>query len=258
LKDIKNLSKELIKLNDRRKKIETLIINEIDFDKIKKEDNSVIIYYNSNINEGLIGIIAARLKDFFNKPSIVITNSNNILKGSARSISNYNIGRTVKNAVSKNILINGGGHNNAAGFTLKKDKLIEFKKLLNTIYKNKFSNAENVKYFTSEQSLKSLFSFAKKELQSLEPLGNNNMNPFFLLKKNKIIKYKVIKNFHIQIVVKNKYNRSCLCFAFNAIDTRLGDILMNVKKEIDLIVQINNNIIHKNSDFNLIIKDAIV
>ena len=70
---IKDSSNYLIKLNNKRKEIETLILNEIDFQKIEKENKEVIIYYNPNINEGLIGIIAARLKDYFNKPSIVIT-----------------------------------------------------------------------------------------------------------------------------------------------------------------------------------------
>ena len=69
---------ELIKLNNRRKEIETLILDEIDFKKIEDEDKNVIVYYNPNINEGLIGIIAARLKDYFNKPSIVITSSNEL------------------------------------------------------------------------------------------------------------------------------------------------------------------------------------
>ena len=50
------------------------------FQKIEKENKDVVIYYNPNINEGLIGIIAARLKDHFNKPSIVITASNELLK----------------------------------------------------------------------------------------------------------------------------------------------------------------------------------
>ena len=63
------------------------------------------------------------MKDYFNKPSVVITNSNNLLKGSARSIQNYNIGRVIKNLVDKDILINGGGHNYAAGFTLKKENI---------------------------------------------------------------------------------------------------------------------------------------
>ena len=64
--------------------------------KLKKNNKDVIIYYSPNINEGLIGIIAARLKDYFNKPAIVITSSNNLLKGSARSVYNYNIGRVLR------------------------------------------------------------------------------------------------------------------------------------------------------------------
>ena len=115
-------SKELIELNNKRKKIETLILSEIDFQKIENENKDVIIYYNPNINEGLIGIIAARLKDYFNKPSIVITSSNDLLKGSARSIYNYNIGSVIKKLLDQDIIIGGGGHNMAAGFTLKKKK----------------------------------------------------------------------------------------------------------------------------------------
>ena len=101
-------SNELIKLNNKRKEIETLILDEIDFQKIENENKDVIIYYNPNINEGLIGIIAARLKDYFNKPSIVITASNELLKGSARSVYNYNIGRAIKNSLDNNIIISGG------------------------------------------------------------------------------------------------------------------------------------------------------
>ena len=88
-----------------------------------KENKDVIIYYNPNINEGLIGIIAARLKDYFNKPSIVITASNKLLKGSARSVYNYNIGRVIKNSLDQKIILNGGGHNMAAGFTLNKENI---------------------------------------------------------------------------------------------------------------------------------------
>ena len=88
---IKDRSDKLITLNNKRKKIEESILNEIDFEKIKKENKNVTIYYSSNLHEGLIGIIASRLKDYFNKPSIVITKSNNIFKGSARSTQSYNI-----------------------------------------------------------------------------------------------------------------------------------------------------------------------
>ena len=71
----------------------------------------------------MIGIIASRLKDYFNKPSIVITKSNNSLKASARSTSSYNIGYLIKSLIDNNIIDKGGGHNMAAGFTMKKTNL---------------------------------------------------------------------------------------------------------------------------------------
>ena len=114
-------AKELVKMNNKRKQIEKIIINEINFKKIEEENKEVIVYYNPNVNEGLIGIIAARLKDYFNKPSFVITNSNSILKGSARSIEEIDIGKILLNLKQKNILIKGGGHAMAGGFSsLKK------------------------------------------------------------------------------------------------------------------------------------------
>ena len=120
---IKKRAAELFFLNQKRREIETTIINEVDFKKIEKENKDIIIYYNPIINEGLIGIIAARLNDYFNKPAIVITNSNDNLKGSARSIIDFNIGQVIKKALDEKIIISGGGHNMAAGFTLNKDKL---------------------------------------------------------------------------------------------------------------------------------------
>ena len=128
------ISKKLIELNDKRKKLESIILDGINFSNLEKENKNIIIYYNPSIKEGLIGIIAARLKDHFNKPSIVITNSNNILKGSARSINNYNIGKVIKNSYDEKLIISGGGHKMAAGFTLKKINLLKFERYINQDY----------------------------------------------------------------------------------------------------------------------------
>src|SRR6056300_405730 len=120
---IKDRSNKLIALNNKRKIIEQNILDKIDFEKIKKENKNVIIYYKENLNEGLIGIIASRLKDYFNKPSIVITKSNDRLKASARSTISYNIGHLIKSLVDNKIIDSGGGHNMAAGFTMKKNNI---------------------------------------------------------------------------------------------------------------------------------------
>ena len=76
-KVITQRSKDLFELNNKRKKIEHATLNFIDFEKIKKKNENVIFYYEPNMNEGLIGIIAARLKDYFHKPAFVITKSRN-------------------------------------------------------------------------------------------------------------------------------------------------------------------------------------
>ena len=142
---IKDRSLKLINLNNKRKKIEQNILDEIDFEKIKSEDKNVIVYYKNNLNEGLIGIIASRLKDYFNKPSIVITNSNNILKASARSTTTYNIGQLIKLLIEKKIIEKGGGHNMAAGFTIKKNNINILDDFIQKDFLNKNSNYKKYK-----------------------------------------------------------------------------------------------------------------
>ena len=185
---IKDRSTYLIKLNNKRKEIENLVLNEIDFQKIEKENKEIIIYYNPNINEGLIGIIAARLKDYFNRPSIVITASNELLKGSARSIYNYNIGRVIKNSLDKELIINGGGHNMAAGFTLNKVSLKSFENYILEDYSK--SNAVNNNIFTYESEISSL-AFNQDfydDIKKLEPFGTGNLVPTFMLRDLRITK----------------------------------------------------------------------
>tara|TARA_B100000029_G_C17413669_1_gene901694 strand:- start:6 stop:1070 length:1065 start_codon:yes stop_codon:yes gene_type:complete len=254
--NINTISEKLIDLNIKRKKIQSVSFNLLN-NKIQLENNKVIFIYEENINEGILGIVAANFVEFYGKPSFVMTNSNDLIKCSSRSVYGFNIGKLFNEALSKNILIKGGGHSMAGGCILYRNKLDIFKNYLNTKFQKSFKNFTAKNFYTSEQNLDSLKLFAKYDLQKLEPLGNNNINPFFLIKKNKIIKFKIINNLHLQILIRNKFRKTCLCFAFNAVGTKLGDFLMNYRKNIDLIVQINNKIIQKNSDFNLIVKDAI-
>ncbi len=253
---IDKITKKLIILNERRKKIQKKSFNLLN-SSFKENKNKVIFEYKENINEGLLGIIAANYVESYNKPSFILTNSGNFIKCSSRSIYGYDIGNILYYAVEKNIILKGGGHSMAGGCILEKHKLNLFKNFLNEYYEKKFLLYENIKFYISEQNIVSLVKFAKEDLQYLEPLGNNNYSPLFLLKDNKIFKIKIIKDVHLQLIIKNKYKKSCICFAFNSVGTKLGELLMNCKKEIDLIVEINNKFVQKNSDFNLIIKDAI-
>ena len=255
---IKDRSNHLIKLNNKRKEIETIVLNEIDFQKIEKENKEVIIYYGPNINEGLIGIIAARLKDYFNKPSIVITASNKLLKGSARSVYNYNIGRVIKNLLDKETIISGGGHNMAAGFTLNKENLKDFEiYILEDFLK---SNAVNNNIFSYESEISSL-AFNQDfydNIKKLEPFGTGNSVPTFMLRDLRIIKPIVLNNKHISVFLKSKTGFSIKSISFNSINTKVGEHLMSYKNNINVIGQINENIWNNKKTLQLTIRDLIL
>jgi len=255
---IKDRSNYLIKLNNKRKEIETLVLNEINFQKIEKENKEVIIYYNPNINEGLIGIIAARLKDYFNKPSIVITTSNGLLKGSARSIYNYNIGCVIKNSLDKDIIIGGGGHNMAAGFTLNKNKLKDFENYIleNFLKSNTVNN--NIFLYESEVSSLAFNQDFYDDIKKLEPFGTGNSVPTFMIRDLRIIKPIVLNNKHITAILKSKAGYSFKSISFNSINTKVGEHLINYKNNINVIGQINENNWNNKKTLQLTIRDLVL
>ena len=255
---IKDRTKKLISLNNKRKKIEQDILDEIDFEKIKNENKQVIIFYKKNLNEGIIGIIASRLKDYFNKPSIVITKSNDKLKASARSTSSYNIGYLIKTLVDNNIIDSGGGHNMAAGFTMKKSNL----KLLDNFIQKDFKKKNSDKYNSNNYDLEISSSFIKNKLfqdiNKLGPFGNFNFLPIFLIKNLKVIKLNIIKDKHISVIFKPNTGATMKGICFNCLNTKLGHYLLNYKKKINIIAQIHENIWNNKKTIQLNIKDLIL
>ena len=257
LKLIKKRSIELIKLNEKRKLLEQNILDQINYEKINKNNNKVIIYYNANLNEGLIGIIAARLKDYFNKPSIVITKSNNILKASARSTSNYNIGNLIKLLIDKKIIENGGGHNMAAGFSIKKNKLKRLNEFIQNDYSYKILNS-NLSYYESEVSASIINTQFMDEINKLGPFGNHNFMPIFMIRNVKIIKSSIVNKKHISAIVKPNTGSSFKSICFNSVNTQVGNYLLSYKKQIDIIGEINENIWNNKKIIQLNIKDLVL
>jgi single-stranded-DNA-specific exonuclease len=255
---IKKNSLELTRLNNLRKVIEKNLLNEINFKEIEKNNKNVIIYYKPNINEGLIGIIASRLKDYFNKPTIVITNSKNILKGSARSTINYNIGNVIKKMMDEKIIESGGGHNMAAGFTIKKNKLMKMQNYILNDYLIKNKNLDLINTYDSEISLNGINKDFVYEINKIGPFGNGNPAPIFLIKDCMITKVKIIRDKHISLILKPKIGRSIKSICFNSLNTQIEKYLTNYKKNVHVIAEIHENNWNNKKTIQLNIKDLIV
>ena len=119
--------------NVTRKRIEQDNLNLIDFRKY--HNKNVVFIYNKRFHQGTIGIIAAKLSKIFNKPCFIVTQSNNLLKCSIRSGNDIKINNTINKLISNKLIISGGGHDQAGGFSAKKTFLPDIEEFLNNEYK---------------------------------------------------------------------------------------------------------------------------
>jgi single-stranded-DNA-specific exonuclease len=250
---IYKISSKLVKLNDKRKLIEKKIIDELNYLDLYNE-KGVLFVYKPNLHEGVIGILASRVKDYFDKPCIVLTNSGDILKGSARSTSNFNIGEYIQNTVKSKILLGGGGHNLAAGVSLKQTQLVNFKNYINNQYNKKKSLTKN-----SYLSILSFNSINKQFFESLEklgPFGNENSQPIFLIKNIKFTKQKIIKDKFIKCFIK-KGAKLIKSISFNHIKSKNSYQILNYKKNLDALVKVKINNWNNKNNIELEVIDII-
>ncbi len=246
---------KLILLNEKRKKIVETIIEELDLKRINIDKNKIIILENNNINEGIIGIIASNIKTHFNKPSLVITKSGNIYKGSARSTKNFPIGKYIKNALDNKLLESGGGHNLAAGFTIKKEKINLFKNFLYDL-SNKNYNELNYKYL-SKISFNAIGNNLLANFNKLEPYGEENLRPFFLIENIKFFKTKILKKKIISCFIKNRNGKLINAIFFDFLDSELALNILNNKNEVNIIVQLKENFWNNKKNIQVVIIDII-
>ena len=218
-------------------------------------ENGIIFHYDSKISEGLIGIIASKICEYFNQPTIVFTKSGNFLKGSARSIPSFNIGQYIKYALDQKILVSGGGHNLAAGVLLHKNKIKLFKKFLDEIFKKQ----QHLKYnrYVSRISLNAVNNHFFNEINQLSPFGNQNSKIIFLIENVKIIKPQIIKNNLISCLIKSKSNKFHKAVLFSPVGSPISINLLNQKKELDILVKINKNQWNNKTSIQLEIVDLI-
>lgn len=185
-KEAENIADDLIKLNRQRQAEEEKIygqslemLKKVDLDKEKS-----IILYDQSWNAGIIGIVASRLVEKFNLPVILLApaDKDDVLKASCRSISKLNIYDALKSC--SNHLINFGGHKAAAGLSLKKDKLKDFKTSFQQYLKRNLSEED----YTDAEKVDLNFNLAQlnknlvKQLEEFRPFGVGNPKPKFLFK----------------------------------------------------------------------------
>ena len=221
------IAKDLNQYNKERQSIESILTEEIN-SMTKNYDNlPVILLSGNNWHEGIIGIIASRIKEKYNKPTIIISLEKNSGKGSARSIFGFDIGAQIIKAVQLGILVKGGGHKMAGGFSIKKEKIPEFQNfLINNFEKLNIDMSKNFNlYLDSIIAPSALNEQFYKNINCLAPFGSGNNEPKFAIENLKVITSKIVGNNHIKSMLKGMDGSIFSSFAANAINTPLETFL---------------------------------
>ena len=235
---------DLDKSNKERQAIELMLSEQINLEVKNYHNHPVLVMSGNNWHEGIIGIVASRIKEKYNKPTILISLKQNIGKGSARSVVGFDIGSQIIKAVQCGILQKGGGHKMAGGFILKKENIPTFRDFLikNFEKSNINSSASANLYLDSIIAPSALNEVFFDEINCLAPFGSGNSEPKFVIENIKVISANIVGNNHIKLVLSGKDGTVFKSLAWNAINTPLEPFLNNKnRKRINIAGKIHLN-----------------
>ncbi len=176
-----------------------------------------IILHQEKWHPGVIGIVASRLVERYYRPTIMLTTVDGVAKGSARSISNFNIYEALKKC--EDLLIHFGGHQAAAGLAVEVDKIEEFKAKFNQIVKQSISEED----LLPEINIDSVLKFSEitpkflRIVDQFSPFGPGNMRPVFLSENVEIVNNpRIVGTSHLVLSLKQNGSEKVFdCIGFN-------------------------------------------
>ncbi|MCX6809324.1 MAG: single-stranded-DNA-specific exonuclease RecJ [Candidatus Berkelbacteria bacterium] len=252
--EAKKLAQKLNELNIKRQKLLENGQNEAcEIVGTKGLFKKNLIIVRGQWNEGIVGLIASKLVEKFNRPAIVLTEIDEKIKGSARSIPQIDITKLISK--SSDCLLSFGGHSQAAGLSLVKSKFKKFEKsILNyaqKINKNVFEKCLNIDALIESSQIKMQLA---DDLEKLEPYGAGNPKPIFAVEKIKVDSIRSIgrdqSHRKVTFIKSNHYHQAVLFnFAQGNWIIAKGDIL-------DIAFCIDINRWNGNEKIDLILKDV--
>ena len=243
-KETFKIATELESFNEERRLIESNMLKKIKNTISTNSDDPVIVLSGHNWHEGIIGIIASKLKEKYNKPTVIISVEKGLGKASARSVLGFDIGRVIISAVQNKILKKGGGHKMAGGFTIDENKIEEFKDFLKKKFLKieKNLNKKNILLFDAKISPSALNENFFSEVNSLSPFGSGNPEPKFVVENLELLKSSVVANKHIRSLLSAPDGSAVKSIAFNAIKTNLETYLLSKdRKKFNILGKLSLN-----------------
>lgn len=235
--EARDIAEELNRMNAERQAIEAQVLEEalmqVDERLARTRANTpppVIVAAGKGWHPGVIGIVASRLKDKYERPSLVVAiDQKGEGKGSGRSLSGVDLGRAVTAALEAGLLVNGGGHAMAAGLTVREDKLDALEEFLSKRLADDVAIASEARALRLDGAIaargatRDLFEL----LQQAGPYGAGNSEPRFAVPSVRVVKADIVGKAHVRCILSGEDGGRLKAIAFRAAETPLGALLMD-------------------------------
>lgn len=223
---------------------------------IEIQNKRSTVLYNPTWHKGVIGIVASRIIDYFYKPTVILTRSNGMVTGSARSVSGFNLYEAIEEC--KDLLVNYGGHMYAAGLTLREDDVQRFTDKFEEVVSAKIQPESLIPKIKVDTIL-SLDDINPKffsVLEQFEPFGPRNMAPVFVSLKVKDSGYAQrvgASNEHLKLYITDARSKQ----SFSAIAFNQGGNypLLREPEGVDICYNIEENVYKDKRTIQLKVKD---
>ena len=282
------LARELETFNQIRKNMEFTAIEQAkeQIEALSLNEKPYILAVSDEWHQGIIGIVAGRIKEQYNLPTFVLTfrkdenysddedhghdnknednsddtqlHSNDIIgKASARGTADCDVGAVIKNAVNSGILLNGGGHKMAGGLSIVKSKLPEFEEYMQSAFKGKNNNLTVLK-IDAGISLAGVNQNLLSTIDMLQPFGSDYPSPRFIFTNINVIRSNIVGKNHVSCILCQG-DKSIRAILFHGADSLSGkELLKQSGKLLHITGYLTTNIYNNIKTFQIIIDDVMI
>ena len=226
------IAAELDRLNSERRAIEVATVAQAEAEAMAalgiEEKGAVVVTAAEGWHPGVVGLVAARLKEKFGRPAFAIAlEPGGIGTGSGRSVPGVDLGRAVRQAVGEGLLIKGGGHAMAAGVTLRKDALAPFRAFLENTLGAAVANARREDALLIDGALTAAAATSEfcASLARAGPFGAGNPEPVVALPAHTLAYADEVGQAHVRVRLRSGDGAMINAIAFRSIGQKLGTAL---------------------------------
>jgi single-stranded-DNA-specific exonuclease len=226
------IAEELDRLNQERQAMETIMLEQAEAEAMVElsagSGPAVLVTASDDWHPGIVGLIAARLKERTRRPAFAIAfNANGTGSGSGRSINGFDLGKLVRNAVEQGLLVKGGGHAMAAGITVERNKMAA----LRAFFEESASEMVGQLRGNASLAIDGALSAAGATVPLYEtmeragPFGSGHPQPVLVLPHHRLVDARTVGTSHVKATLEGADGRRINAIAFRAVGSSLGDFL---------------------------------